>query len=57
MKNIKEVHVLNHTHWDREWYETFEEFRYKLRNGLCYVQGLLDSGNLDNFFWMDKPSF
>ncbi|WP_340372916.1 glycoside hydrolase family 38 C-terminal domain-containing protein [Peribacillus sp. FSL E2-0218] len=50
MKNIKEVHVLNHTHWDREWYETFEEFRYKLRNGLCYVQGLLDSGNLDNFF-------
>ncbi|WP_057914723.1 glycoside hydrolase family 38 C-terminal domain-containing protein [Peribacillus muralis] len=50
MKNIKEVHVLNHTHWDREWYETFEEFRYKLRNGLRYVQGLLDSGNLDNFF-------
>ncbi|MFD9626484.1 glycoside hydrolase family 38 N-terminal domain-containing protein [Peribacillus muralis] len=50
MKNIKEVHVLNHTHWDREWYETFEEFRYKLRNGLRYVQDLLDSGNLDNFF-------
>lgn len=50
MNNIKEVHVLNHTHWDREWYETFEEFRYKLRNGLRFVQKLLDTGELDNFF-------
>ncbi|MEE6450804.1 glycoside hydrolase family 38 C-terminal domain-containing protein [Gottfriedia acidiceleris] len=51
MDNIKEVHILNHTHWDREWYESFEEFRYKLRNGIRYVQELLTSGKIDNFFF------
>ncbi|WP_062351628.1 glycosyl hydrolase-related protein [Bacillus kwashiorkori] len=50
MDNIKEVSILNHTHWDREWYETFEEFRYKLRNGISFVMDLLDEGKLDNFF-------
>ncbi|MCD7034608.1 hypothetical protein LRR81_10180 [Metabacillus sp. GX 13764] len=50
MKSIKEVHILNHTHWDREWYETFEEFRYKLRNGLRYVQELLEKGSIQHFF-------
>ena len=24
------AHVVPHTHWDREWYFTFEEFRYRL---------------------------
>jgi mannosylglycerate hydrolase len=50
MNDIKEVHILNHTHWDREWYETFDEFRYKLRNGLRYIQELIEKGQLDNFF-------
>ncbi|WP_336990650.1 glycoside hydrolase family 38 C-terminal domain-containing protein [Bacillus infantis] len=50
MENVREVHILNHTHWDREWYETFEEFRYKLRNGLRYIQTLLEEGKIENFF-------
>ncbi|MTH53923.1 hypothetical protein GKZ89_10950 [Bacillus mangrovi] len=50
MKSITEVHVLNHTHWDREWYESFEEFRYKLRNGMRYVDELLSSGRIESFF-------
>jgi mannosylglycerate hydrolase len=50
MNQTKEVYILNHTHWDREWYETFEEFRYKLRNGLRYVQELIENGTLDSFF-------
>ncbi|ANE47241.1 hypothetical protein SY83_14280 [Paenibacillus swuensis] len=50
LKKLKELHILNHTHWDREWYETFEEFRYKLRNGLRYVRDLLESGELDCFY-------
>ncbi|AZB41689.1 hypothetical protein CEF21_04900 [Bacillus sp. FJAT-42376] len=50
MKSVKEVHVLNHTHWDREWYESFEEFRYKLRNGMRYVDELLSSGRIESFF-------
>jgi alpha-mannosidase len=31
--------VVPHTHWDREWYRTFEEFRYRL---VRLVDGLLD---------------
>jgi alpha-mannosidase/mannosylglycerate hydrolase len=47
---VKALHVLNHTHWDREWYETFEQYRFKLRNGLRYVGELLTQGKLDVFF-------
>lgn len=25
-----EVHVVSHTHWDREWHSTFQEFRMRL---------------------------
>ncbi len=24
------VHIISHTHWDRAWYLTFQEFRYRL---------------------------
>ncbi len=24
------LHFVPHTHWDREWYQTFQEFRYRL---------------------------
>ena len=24
------IHLVPHTHWDREWYFTLEEFRYRL---------------------------
>ena len=24
------LHIVPHTHWDREWYFTVEEFRYRL---------------------------
>ncbi|WP_180316650.1 hypothetical protein [Shouchella shacheensis] len=24
----KTAHVLAHSHWDREWYQSFEEHRY-----------------------------
>ncbi|WP_337874136.1 glycoside hydrolase family 38 C-terminal domain-containing protein [Exiguobacterium sp.] len=47
---MKQVHVLNHTHWDREWYESFESFRFKLTEGLRYVVDRLQTGQFDNFF-------
>ena len=25
----KQYCVISHTHWDREWYVSFEEFRYR----------------------------
>ena len=27
---MKTLHVISHTHWDREWYLTFQQFRLKL---------------------------
>ncbi len=30
MRNKKTYSVISHTHWDREWYLTFEEFRIRL---------------------------
>jgi alpha-mannosidase len=31
MENKKtEVYIVSHTHWDREWYATFQEYRVRL---------------------------
>ena len=34
-----QVHVISHTHWDREWYLTYEQFRLRL---VALVDRLLD---------------
>lgn len=36
---MKTIHLISHTHWDREWYRTFQQFRLQLVN---LVDGLLD---------------
>jgi mannosylglycerate hydrolase len=33
------IHVISHTHWDREWYRTFQQFRLKL---VYLVDGMLE---------------
>jgi len=43
----KTLHIISHTHWDREWYMPFESHRYKL---VQFFDKLLDT--LDN-----DPSF
>jgi len=30
MEKQYEIHLISHTHWDREWYRTFQQFRMKL---------------------------
>ena len=27
---MQTLHVVSHTHWDREWYKTFQQFRLQL---------------------------
>ena len=34
-----DVHVVSHTHWDREWYHPFERFRQRL---VALIDELLD---------------
>lgn len=33
------MHVLSHTHWDREWYQDFQGFRQRL---VFQIDALLD---------------
>ena len=47
---MKKMIIMNHTHWDREWYESFERFRFKLREGIHNVIEKLDSGEIEYFF-------
>ncbi|HPF57060.1 MAG TPA: alpha-mannosidase, partial [Clostridiales bacterium] len=28
--NKKKCFVISHTHWDREWYQTFQDYRFRL---------------------------
>lgn len=36
---MRTLHLITHTHWDREWYQTFQQFRMRL---VHMVDGLLD---------------
>ena len=42
-----QVHVISHTHWDREWYLTREEYRLRL---VDLVDGVLDRMDMDEAF-------
>jgi mannosylglycerate hydrolase len=44
---MKRLHIVSHTHWDREWYLTFQQFRLKLVN---LVDGLLEILESDRDF-------
>ncbi len=47
------VAVVPHTHWDREWYESFEIFRLKLVDTLDELVQLLESDPSYGWFLMD----
>lgn len=43
------VLVYSHTHWDREWYKTFQTFRFGLVNVIDQVLNLIQAGEYDYF--------
>ncbi|MBO9541389.1 hypothetical protein J7643_12440 [bacterium] len=45
----KEVVVVPHTHWDREWYRTFQSYRLRLVEVVDRVLDLLEQGTLPHF--------
>jgi hypothetical protein len=45
--------IVSHTHWDREWYRTFEEFRYRLVGLLDHVLHLLETDPEFRCFTLD----
>lgn len=52
-KNKKELHVISHTHWDREWYYTLQQFQVKLVDLIDNLLDILDNDPSFKFFNMD----
>lgn len=40
---MQTLHVISHTHWDREWYKTFQQFRLQLVHLVDNLLIILDS--------------
>ncbi len=47
------LHVLSHTHWDREWYQSFQGFRYRLVYQMDALLNLFDSNPEFRVFHLD----
>ena len=52
-ENETELLVVPHTHWDREWYLTFQQFRMKLVDTLDAVLETLESDPAFSCFMLD----
>ncbi len=47
------IHVVSHTHWDREWYLTFQQFRFRLVELIDQLLALLDADPSHRHFMLD----
>ena len=48
-----DIHVVSHTHWDREWYLTHEQFRFRLVALIDRLLDLLDADPSYRHFHLD----
>lgn len=49
--NKKKVYAYIHTHWDREWYRTFDEFRFRLVEVFDDVLTKLEHSEIPSFYF------
>jgi mannosylglycerate hydrolase len=47
------LHLVTHTHWDREWYQTFQQFRLKLVRLIDHLLALLAADPDFKYFMLD----
>jgi alpha-mannosidase len=47
------LHVVSHTHWDREWYRTFQQFRFRLVDLVETLLEILEQEPNYRFFTLD----
>ncbi|MFQ3548852.1 MAG: glycoside hydrolase family 38 C-terminal domain-containing protein [Armatimonadota bacterium] len=52
----KNLHVISHTHWDREWYLTFQRFRMKLVDLIDKLLDLLEKDPDFKYFNFDAQT-
>ena len=50
---MQTLHVISHTHWDREWYLTFQQFRLKLVHLIDKLLDILDEDPDFKYFMLD----
>ncbi len=50
---MRTLHIVSHTHWDREWYLTFQQFRLKLVHLVDDLLELLEQDKNFKFFMLD----
>lgn len=50
---LRKVHYVLSTHWDREWYQSFQDFRYQLVKLLDRTLGDMQDGRLKGPFTTD----
>lgn len=50
------MHVVSHTHWDREWYLTFQQFRMRLVDLVDNLLDLLDRDPEFRYFNLDAQT-
>ena len=50
---MKTLHIISHTHWDREWYLTFQQFRLKLVRLVDDLLQLLAADKDFRYFMLD----
>jgi alpha-mannosidase len=53
IRDMLDIHVVSHTHWDREWYLTHEQFRFRLVALIDRLLDLLDANPSYKFFHLD----
>lgn len=47
------LHLISHTHWDREWYQTFQQFRLRLVHLVDNLLDILDHDPQYQHFMLD----
>ena len=50
---MQTLHIVSHTHWDREWYKTFQQFRLQLVHLVDNLLVILDNDPDYRYFMLD----
>ena len=44
------IGVVHHTHWDREWYQSFEAMQIRLRDAIRSIVEMIENGAIGCFY-------
>jgi mannosylglycerate hydrolase len=52
-KNINKIVIVSHTHWDREWYQSFQEYRLRLLKTIDKLLRIFQKDSEYKYFLFD----